>query len=226
MPYMEEEDHQDVSQIQDAHEHEPSGNGDDEVFTWSKARAPRELVGSIQRRFQHDNRAPRPTNKAIRKSNSFDEKLAKLVPEFESLPLKTREDCSLDRYRMKQILPFAQIATMCPPMTSVGDKFPDELNAAITCSTHVRKLGYRKMSAPVIGTDLFSLHLQDSNLAEEDRNEGDDEQSNTFPGEESKNGSPSKQFRSRTRAIRLTEGERRNRRLTEPIMYQTRADNM
>ena len=148
------------------------------------------------------------------------------MPEFESLPLKTREDCSLDRYRMKQILPFAQIATMCPPMTSVGDKFPDALNAAITCSTDVRKLGYRKMSAPVVGTDLFSLHLQDSNLAEEDRNEGDDEQSNTFPGEESKNGSPSKQFRSRTRAIRLTEGERRNRRLTEPIMYQTRADNM
>lgn len=225
-PYMEEEDHQDVSQIQDAHEHEPSGNGDDEVFTWRKTRAPKELVGSIQRRFQHDNRAPRPTNKAIRKSNSFDEKLAKLVPEFESLPLKTREDCSLDRYRMKQILPFAQIATMCPPMTSVGDKFPDALNAAITCSTDVRKLGYRKMSAPVVGTDLFSLHLQDSNLAEEDRNEGDDEQSNTFPGEESKNGSPSKQFRSRTGAIRLTEGERRNRRLTEPIMYQTRADNM
>lgn len=228
-PYMEEEDHQDVSQIQDVHEHEPSGNGDDEVFTgidWSKARAPRELVGSIQRRFQHDNRAPRPANKAIRKSNSFDEKLTKLVPEFESLPLKTREDCSLDRYRMKQILPFAQIATMCPPMTSVGDKFPDALNAAITCSTDVRKLGYRKMSAPVVGTDLFSLHLQDSNLAEEDRNEGDDEKSNTFPGEESKNGSPSKQFRSRTRAIRLTEGERRNRRLTEPIMYQTRADNM
>lgn len=228
-PYMEEEDHQDVSQIQDAHEHEPSGNGDDEVFTgidWRKAVSPRELVGSIQRRFQHDNRAPRPANKAIRKSNSFDEKLAKLVPEFESLPLKTREDCSLDRYRMKQILPFAQIATMCPPMTSVGDKFPDALNAAITCSTDVRKLGYRKMSAPVVGTDLFSLHLQDSNLAEEDRNEGDDEQSNTFPGEESKNGSPSKQFRSRTRAIRLTEGQRRNRRLTEPIMYQTRADNM
>lgn len=230
--YMEEGDHQDVSQMPDTHEHEPSGTGDDdEVFSvtaWKfKERAAKELVGSIQRRFQPEKKVPRAKNKVIRKSNSFDEKLAKLVPEFESLPLKTREDCSLDRYRMKRCLPFAQLATMCPPMTGIGDAFPDALNAAISLSTDNRKHGYRKMSAPVVGADLLSFHLQDSNPEEKDRDERDDEKANTSMDKESKNSSLGPNFRARSRAIRLREGEReRNRRLTEPIMYQTRTDDM
>lgn len=228
-----------MSQMQDSPEHEPSGTGDNEVFTidWKfKERAAKELVGSIQRRFQHENKAPRAKNKVIRKSNSFDEKLAKLVPEFESLPLKTRQDCSLDRYRMKQCLPFEQLAAMCPPMTSVGDKFPDALSAAISRSCDGRKIGYRKMSAPVVSTDLFSFRRPDSNSAEKDRDEVEDEEVNTTLGTVGDDGmnvfddnqeGAQNQFRARSRAIRLRDGERRNRRLTEPILYsQSRTEHM
>ncbi|KAL9956263.1 hypothetical protein ACROYT_G037718 [Oculina patagonica] len=243
-PYEEEGDHLDgpeASQTQDPHEPEPSGPGNNNGVSidWKfKEREAKELVGSILRRFtrtdQQPTAEPRAKNKAIRKSKSFDEKLVKLVPEFESLPLKTRQDCSLDRHRMKQSLPYQTLAAMCPTMTSVGDAFPDALSAAISVSSDglhaANRRGARKMSAPVV-SELLSFHRQDSNLAGKDRDEIEDGGVNASLGSVAGEGmevfeddhvAAENQFRARSRAIRLKDGERRiNRRLTEPsIQYQ------
>lgn len=233
---MDEDDDQDVSQIEDSREPEPSRSGNNDGFSidWKfKERAAKELVGSIKGRFtrtdQQQTEEPRAKNKAIRKSNSFDEKLVKLVPEFESLPLKTKQECSLDRHRMKQSLPYELLATMCPPMISVGDAFPDALSAAISRSRDgpIRR-GCRKLSAPAV-SEFLSFHHQDSNSVGKDCDGTEDGGVNaslgTFAGEgmevfEDDHKAAKNQFRERSRAIRLREGERRNRRLTEPIMYQ------
>lgn len=180
----------------------------------------------------------RAKNEVIRKSNSFDDKLAKLVPEFDSLPLKTREACSLDRPGMKHnLLAHKQLAAMCPPMRGVSDAFPDELRAAISGlsdgprAAAIRRRGYRKMSAPVVSAEFFSFHRQDSSSAGKDRDEGEDEGVNSslgavagdgmevFEGDDDQQFDLQNQFRARSRAIRLRDGERRNRRLTEPILF-------
>lgn len=240
---MEEGDHQDgpdASQTQDSHEPEPSGTGNNNGLSidWKfKEREAKELVGSILRRFtstdQKQTEQPRAKIKAIRKSNSFDEKLVKLLPELESLPLKTRQDCSLDRHRMKQSLPYETLAAMFPTMTSVGDAFPDALSAAISLPSDgphaAKRRGGRKMSAPVV-SELLSFHRQDSNLAGKDRDEMEDGGVNASLGSVAGEGmevfegdheAAQNQFRARSRAIRLKDGERRiNRRLTEPSIYQ------
>lgn len=244
---MEEGDLPDGSQTQDSHEPEPSGTGNNDGLSidWIKERAAKELVRSIHRRFmktdEQENNVPRAKDKVIRKSNSFDEKLVKLLPEFESLPLKTRQDCSLDRHRMKQSLPYELLATMCPPMGSVGDAFPDALSAAISQSSDgpraAFRRGGRKMSAPVMASEFLSLHRQDSNSAEEDRDEIEEAGVTSSLGTGTEEGidvfkddhqAAQNEFRKRSRAIRLRDGERRNRRLTEPILYQdfSRTDHL
>ena len=244
---MEEGDHQDVSQIQDSHDPEPSGDGDDDglIFDWTKQRAAKELVGSIQRRVMRTDhqeiKVSRAKNKGLRKSRSFDERLAKLVPEVESLPVEHLKAWSLDRHRMKQSLPFELLATMCPPMGSVGDEFPAALSAAILQSSDdpkaaSRQRGCRKMSAPVV-SEFLPFHRQDSNSARKEQ-EGMEEGAKASLGKAAGDGmevfeddhkAAQSQFRARTRAFRLRDGERRNRRLTEPLLYKqdySRSDHM
>lgn len=235
--------------MQDSHDPEPSGTGDNDGLSidWRtfKERAPKELVGSIMRRVtrtdQEETKVSRAKNKAIRKSRSFDEKLAKLVPEVESLPLESLKAWSLDRHRMKHSLPFELLATMCPPMGSVGDAFPAALSAAISRSSDgpqaaIRQRGCRKMSVPVV-SEFLPFHRQDSNSARKDRDEMEDGV-NASPGTVAGDGmevfeddrkAAQNQFRARTRAIRLRDGEQRNRRLTEPLLYTqdySRSDHM
>jgi len=244
---LEEDDHQDVSQMQDSHDPEPSGTGDDDglIIDWRKERAAKELVGSIQRRVMRTDheeiKVSRARNKVIRKSRSFDDKLAKLVPEVESLPRESLNAWSLDRNRMKQSLPFELLANMCPPMGSVGDAFPAALSAAILRSSDGPKaacspLGYRKMSAPV-GSEFLPFHRQDSNSAREEQDELEDGAKgslDTVAGDDMETfkdecKAAQSQFRARSRAFRLRDGERRHRRLTEPILYTqdySRSDHM
>jgi len=234
--------------MQESHDPEPSGTGDDNgliIDSWRKERKAKELVGSIQRRVMRTDReeikVSRARNKVIRKSKSFDERLAKLIPEVESLPLENLESWSLDRHRMKQSLPFELLATMCPPMESVGDAFPAALSAAIFRSSddpkaEIRQRGARKMSAPVV-SEFLPFHRQDSNSARKEQDRMEDSvktslgtvASDGMDVSEDDRKTAQSQFRARTRAFRLRDGERRNRRLTEPIMYTqnySRSDHM
>ena len=230
---MEEGDHQDVSQIQDSHDPEPSGTGDDDglIIDWSNRERPsKDLVKSIQRRFvrtdEEEIKVSRARNKVIRKSRSFDERLAKLIPEVESLPRENLDGWSLDRHRMKQNLPFRILATMCPPMDSVDDAFPAALSAAVLRSSDSPKRGGRKMSAPAV-SEFLPFHRQDSNSARKEQERMEDGvkaslgtvASDGMDVSEDDRKTAQNQFRARTRAFRLRDGERRNRRLTEPIMY-------
>lgn len=231
---MEDDDPKDVSQIQDSHETEPSETGNDSglIFDW-KERETKELVGSIIRRVDMNQQKPvkesRNKDKTIAKSISLDEKLAEIVPEFESLPLETQQGCSLDRNRMKQSLPFELLATMCPPMRSVCSSFPDDLTAAIgrslESSPAIRLRGHRKMSAPALA-DFYALHKKDSNITGEDREGREDGEVkdglgvNELELPEDKQHDAQREFRGRTQAIRLRDGERRHRRLTEPVLFK------
>ena len=193
--------------MQDPHDPEPSGAEDDDglIMHWTKERAAKELVKSIQRRVvrsDHEEiKVTRAKNKAIRKSRSFDERLAKLVPEVERFPVEDLKAWSLDRHRMKQSLPFELLATtMCPPMGSVGDAFPAALSAAIFQSRD----GPKAASLGKAAADGMEVFEDDHKAAQS-------------------------QFRARTRAFRLRDGERRNRRLTEPLLYKqdySRSDHM
>ena len=236
--------------MQDSHDSEPSGAGDDDalIIDWKKhgkERAAKELVGSIQRRVMRTDheeiKVSRAKDKAIRKSKSFDERLAKLVPEVESLPLENLKAWSLDRHRMKQSLSFELLATMYPTKGSVGDAFPAALSAAIFQSSDgpkaaSRQCGLRKMSAPVV-SEFLQFHSPDSNSArkeQEGMEDGAKASLGTVAGDgmevfEDDRKAAQSQFRARTRAFRLRDGERRNRRLTEPILYTqdySRSDHM
>ena len=233
--------------MQDSHDPEPCGTGDDDglIIDWGKDRGAKELVGSIVRRVRRTDhgeiKVSRARNKVIRKSRSFDERLAKLVPEVESLPLENLKAWSLDRHRMKQSLPFELLATMCPPMGSVDDAFPAALSAAISQSSDgpkaaSRQRGCRKMSAPSL-SEFLPFHRQDSNSSRKEQDgmeDGAKASLGTVAGDgievfkDDRKASQS-QFRARTRAFRLKEGERRNRRLTEPIFFTqdySRSDHM
>ena len=233
--------------MQDPHDPEPSGAGDDNglIIDWRKERAAKELVGSIQRRVMRTDheemKVTRAKNKVIRKSRSFDDRLAKLVPEVERLPVEDLKAWSLDRHRMKQSLPFELLATMCPPMGSVGDAFPAALGAAIFQSSDGRKTasrqrGFRKMSTPE-ASEFLPFHRLDSNSARKEQ-EGMEDGAKASRGKAAADGkevfeddhkAAQSQFRARTRAFRLRDGERRNRRLTEPLLYKqdySRSDHM
>ena len=227
--------------MQDPHDPEPSGTGDDDglIIDWRKERAAKELVGSIQRRVMRTDheeiKVSRARNKVIRKSRSFDERLAKLVPEVESLPLENLNAWSLDRHRMKQSLPFELLATMCPPMGSVGDAFPAALSDAIFRSSDGLKVASRSRGCRK--SECLPFHRQDSNSARKEQDEMEDG-ANASLGKVAGDGmkdfeddckAAQSQFRSRTRAFRVRDGERRNRRLTEPILYTqdySRSDHM
>ena len=233
--------------MQDSRDSESSGTGDDDglIIDWRKERAAKELVGSIQRRVMRTDheeiKVSRARNKVIRKSRSFDERLAKLVPEVESLPLENLNAWSLDRHRMKQSLPFELLATMCPPMGSVGDAFPAALSDAIFRSSDGPKVasrprGCRQMSTPVVN-EFLPFHRQDPNSARKEQDEMEDggkASLGTVAGDgmedfEDDCKAAQSQFRARSRAFRIRAGERRNRRLTEPILYTqdySRSDHM
>ena len=239
---MGEEDAQNNRPNQDSDdETEPSEAGDDIGLNidWKnfKDRGNKEVLGSIIRRFADtDKQKPKESKtkeKVITKSISFDEKLAQLVPEFDSLPPETQRGCSLDMHRTKKSLPFVQLAAICPSMSDgMGGSFCDALSAAICESrdgTHTigrsrggiprRRFGFRKMSDPG-GVDYFFWHRQDSNSTEKDQ-EGIKEvkaDHEIAEGFEDKKEDGQHGFRARTQAIRLRDGERR-RRLTEPSLY-------
>lgn len=92
------------------------------------------------------------------------------------------------------------------------------------------------MSVPVV-SEFLPFHRQDSNSARKDRDEMEDGV-NASPGTVAGDGmevfeddrkAAQNQFRARTRAIRLRDGEQRNRRLTEPLLYTqdySRSDHM
>ena len=140
-------------------------------------------MGSIIRRIEEPYQQTKVTQeKAISKSISLDERLASILPEFDSLPPDTKKGLSIDRNRMKQSLSYELLATMVPRVTAVGaSSFPEALSAAISRShdsnyeigqsrNHFpgRRIGYRKMSDPV-GVEYFSLQLQNPNVPERDQ---------------------------------------------------------
>lgn len=143
-------------------------------------------MGSIIRRIEEPYQQTKVTQeKAVSKSISLDERLASILPEFDSLPPDTKKGVSIDRNRMKQSLSYELLATMVPRVTAVGASFPEALSAAISRShdsyhergqsrNHFpgRRIGFRKMSDPV-GVEYFSLQLQNPNVPERDQEENE-----------------------------------------------------
>ena len=92
-------------------------------------------MGSIIRRIEEPYQQTKVTQeKAVSKSISLDERLASILPEFDSLPPDTKKGVSIDRNRMKQSLSYELLATMVPRVTAVGASFPEALSAAISRS--------------------------------------------------------------------------------------------
>ena len=206
-------------------ENESSETGNEFPLNFWKEREPKEVVGSIIRRLDTDQQKPkekRAKDNAMTKSKSFDEKLAKIIPEFESLPVEIQNGCSLDRrvnqnMMPKQNLPYTLLAAMYQPMRRVSTSFPDVLSAAMgrshDSSAVKRRLGDRKMSAPVMGDFLSYCN---------ERGDGDGEGSlsgNERAVFEDEQDEAPHEFRARAQAIPRRNGERRNRRLTEPALF-------
>ena len=222
-PYMEdeqyEEEHTNVSQTQEFQE-VADGTENNNSFTDWKERTTKELVCSIQRRFagtrQQKNKQKREKVQAIRKSRSFDQQLAKLIPEFEDLPSDLQKSCSLDQHRMKQILPFEALATLCP---QAGASLHEILGVVTSSqgefSSGAKRWSQRKMSAPTL--DYFPCHRQEQVEGETDEDSDDDK---VYDKETAQNlkmtqEPGARKFRPRTGAV----VRKRNRCLTEPSLF-------
>lgn len=190
---MEDKDAEDECPTQDFCDESGKGETDTDALScidWKniKERQNKDIVGSIIRRIEEPYQQTKVTQeKAISTSISFDERLASILPEFDSLPPETRKGVSIDRNRMKQSLSYELLATMVPQMPAVEASFPEALSAAISRShdsKHVigqsrncfpgRRIGFRKMS-DLVGAEYFSLQLQNPNVPERDQENSEGE---------------------------------------------------
>lgn len=199
-------------------------------MTFQRDRKPKEVVGSIIRRFKDSTDQQKTIDKKARgdmfpKSKSM-EMLAQIMPEFETLPLETQKGCSLDKKVMKQNLPYELLSAMFQPMRSATSSFPNTLSDALgqsrVNSIAIRQVGIRKMSAPVV-TDLLSLQQDPNTAANLQDDEGNGANDGNFPDNDVFNfqGKQDTQqnFRARSQQLLRRNGERRQRRQTEPNLF-------
>lgn len=220
------DDPQSENETQPSQENKSSETGNEFPLNFLKEREPKEVVGSIIRRLDTGQQKPkekRAKNNVIRKSKSFDEKLAQIIPEFESLPVEIQKECSLDRRlnqntMPKQNLPYTLLAAMYQPMRSLSTSFPDVLSAAMgrshDSSAAKRRLADRKMSAPVVGDFEFLSYCNEREDGDGEGSLSGNEQADFEEQDEAQH-----EFRARAQAIPRRNGERRHRRLTEPALF-------
>ena len=198
-------------------------------LNFPKDREPKEVVGSIIRRFkgkdqQQNTKEKRVEDNKFLKSKSM-EKLTQIIPEFNDLPLETQKGCSLDCRTMKQSLPYKLLYTIFQSTTGLTSSMTDAATAQ-SCETSdvIRQLGRRSMSFPDV-TDLLSFQRQDPDTANNlQDDEGDDGARGKFPLENTSNFQedqldPEQTIRGRTQLLLRRNCEKRQRRQTEPALF-------
>ncbi|XP_068717836.1 golgin subfamily A member 6-like protein 26 [Montipora capricornis] len=219
-------DPQGSTSIKDADETELRDYEGELGMTFQRDRKPKEVVGSIIRRFKDSTDQQKTIDKQARgnmfsKSKSM-EMLAQIIPEFETLPLETQKGCSLDKKVMKQNLPYELLSAMFPPSPSFPNDLSDALGQSRVNSIAIRQLGIRKMSAPVV-TDLLSLQQDPDTAANLQDDEGNGANDGNFPDNDvfhfQGKQDTQQNFRARSQQLLRRNGERRQRRKTEPTLF-------
>ena len=104
----------------------PSRSSSIKVYNW-KERRTRDVIDSLKKRIQPGSNATLKSQSStvsncssltFERETSLDEKLAAIMPQFDSLSPEAKKSLSLQRdLPVKILLPFDTIATMCPSLT-------------------------------------------------------------------------------------------------------------
>lgn len=198
-------------------------------MNFPKDREPKEVVGSIIRRFrgkdQQNSKGKLVEDNKFLKSKSM-EKLTQILPEFKDLPLETQKGCSIDSRTMKQSLPYKLLYTIFQSTTGLNTSFPDSaMVQPCESSDVIKRLARRSMSFPDV-TDFLSFQPQDPDTSSNLQNkEGDDGTRGKFPLENTSDFQEDQLDTKQTIRGRRTQillrrnGEKRQRRKTEPALF-------
>lgn len=197
-------------------------------INFPKDREPKEVVGSIIRRFrvkdQQNTKGNQVEDNKFLKSKSM-ERLTQIIPEFKDLPLETQKGCSIDSRTMKQSLPYKLLYTIFQSTTGLDPSFPDSAMVQ-PCETPnvIRQLARRSMSLTDVA-NFLSFQPQDQDTSNNLQNEeGDDVTRGKFPlentsGFQKDQLDTAQTIRGRTQLLLRRNGERRQRRKTEPSLF-------
>lgn len=197
-------------------------------INFPKDREPKEVVGSIIRRFrvkdQQNTKGNLVEDNKFLKSKSM-ERLTQIIPEFKDLPLETQKGCSIDSRTMKQSLPYKLLYTIFQSTTGLDPSFPDSAMVQ-PCETPnvIRQLARRSMSLTDVA-NFLSFQPQDQDTSNNLQNEeGDEVTRGKFPLENTSDFQEdqldtAQTIRGRTQLLLRRNGERRQRRKTEPSLF-------